>query len=93
MIPVITADQAAGTAAQAIATSGTPLPSLARFQLEYESGFREPAVLVLMPVADRFALAWGVVISRRPYGSWRVYVDARSGVVMGYQTLEASTTR
>ncbi len=87
VIPALTADQAEASALAAMVEtpSGTrPIPDL---QLEYETGFRDPRILAVLPWAGEFVLAWGVVVRSPPPQSWRVYVDAVRGSVLGRQAL------
>ena len=91
--PVLSPDQAE-TRAQTIFAGGSSAPaSLPRFQFEYENGFRDPRILVLVPQGRQYTLAWGVVVRAPPTGSWRVYVDATSGAVVGCQLIASDTVR
>jgi len=62
--------------------TGASLPPL---QLEYEHGFAGPIVLVVLPRAADFVLAWGVLVPAPPNGSARIYVDAKNGALLGMQ--------
>jgi Zn-dependent metalloprotease len=91
--PILTVEQAE-TRARSVFDAGAAEPTgYPRFQFEYESGFRDQNVLVVVPQSGRYLLAWAVLLRRPPNATWRVYVEATSGSILGAQNLGESWVR
>jgi hypothetical protein len=84
IVPSLSA-QLAETRAQSAFASGATPPQHLQVTFEWQHAFGSGSALVILPRGGEFALAWGVVIRTPPTGSTRVYVDATSGTVLGYQ--------
>lgn len=79
--------------ARSVFLPGAPAASLPQLQYESENGLRTERVLMVMPHGSEPTLAWGIVVPVGARDHARVYVDARSGVVLGRQMIGWSDTR
>jgi hypothetical protein len=87
VIPTLAAEQAEATALTALATTAGGAPSIPDLRLEYEAGFWGPRILAILPMNGEFLLTWGVQVRTTQLQSWRVFVDALRGTVLGGQRL------
>jgi hypothetical protein len=83
--PVLSPQLAEDRAHSAFVGRTSP-PAYPQLQFEWQHAFDDARALAIIPRDGRFTLAWGVVI-RTPPSSTRVFVDATSGTVVGYQII------
>lgn len=87
VMPILGPEQAQAMAETRFHPTGTATSSLPHFQFEANSGLRSDRMLVILPGAGGYRLAWGVVVRRPPDGVWRVYLDSANGDLIGDQYL------
>ncbi len=82
--PLISAEQAENRA-RAMFAPGSPSQGVPSVQFENENGFRARQLLTIIPIGQRYVLAWGVVVPAIANDHARVYIDARDGTPIGRQ--------
>jgi len=84
--PVWSASQA-DDRARALAGAGPAASMVPTVRFEYDNGFQAPQVLVLFPLGQRYALAWGARAETRAREASRFYLDARDGTLLGRESV------